>query len=831
MSGDPLVWQERGMFITCEPIVDDEPIVEVDNPSIARLIRVEDNSTEWWKHYNAYFDILAEWDFAVIVKSKNNPSVMNAKMYHSITPTPIETFSFNEDTITIPENRTVFTSATFTPSDAYVWQWLDISAPEGDTNLQIYNWTRWYINLYGYSSAPAWAMRTLSAKSFSWPVLDTVEADVVEVVEPTSITFVEHNITLTIWQEVSPEVIKSPSDTNVNLILQPNDWSVAWRWFTPFSIVGQGAWTTQVDLIDWDTSETYDTCEVTVEAPVYPTIEFVDWDTEINVWETWTLRFRYTNATSFSSEDDPFIANVTNISSDGEYCYITYEWVSDWVCHISAIAWNWDINISAWVQVTVVWAPLEPVTSINQFSTDYTTIAGKYAMRNLWTVTPSEGADINSIARGMPHELNVQETKIENWTLYAVVFGDEWDWNLYVTLQNWNQYVYTFHIQPDIPVESIEEHFAYNIDVSLWGAVTTEFSYLPTNATNFSGITWRWSVWAEEIAQPWGWRYDNWTLYRNINWIGEWNCTLTWMLNDVWFTTVNVTVVPTVPYEISGLSEQSVTATVWVQRDVNVSGNSNANSFDAIQVTSSDENIARASFSWRIDSFWNSTLYIHPQSEWTCTITISDWTNSFDCNVTVTEPAPAHPTITGVESDNVTVDTEVPEARVAFYYSWDWDENDFSVTSSDEHIIEADIYDVYDWRWEIVLRHHHDTWSAVVTLSDWTNNFDINVTVAEWTIPIEYLEDVDTSEKTVEVWNTVDSSFSFRPRDATDKSMITVVSSDELVATATYDARRRYNAKVIITWVWEWNCTITLSEWVNNFEIPVVVTEQLDHAD
>jgi hypothetical protein len=35
------------MFITCEPIVDDEPIVEVDNPSIARLIRVEDNSTEW----------------------------------------------------------------------------------------------------------------------------------------------------------------------------------------------------------------------------------------------------------------------------------------------------------------------------------------------------------------------------------------------------------------------------------------------------------------------------------------------------------------------------------------------------------------------------------------------------------------------------------------------------------------------------------------------------------------------------------------------------------------------------------------------------------------
>jgi hypothetical protein len=29
-------------------------------------------------------------------------------------------------------------------------------------------------------------------------VLDTAEADVVEVVEPTSITFVEHNITLTI---------------------------------------------------------------------------------------------------------------------------------------------------------------------------------------------------------------------------------------------------------------------------------------------------------------------------------------------------------------------------------------------------------------------------------------------------------------------------------------------------------------------------------------------------------------------------------------------------------------------------------------------------------
>lgn len=95
---------------------------------------------------------------------------------------------------------------------------------------------------------------------------------------------------------------------------------------------------------------------------VNPTIEFVDWDTEINVWETWTLRFRYTNATRFSVNGNPSIVNVTNTSSDEEYCYITYEWVGAWQANIQCVAWNWNNLSDARVLVTVVGEqPTNPV--------------------------------------------------------------------------------------------------------------------------------------------------------------------------------------------------------------------------------------------------------------------------------------------------------------------------------------------------------------------------------------------------------------------------------------------------------------------------------------
>jgi hypothetical protein len=691
-----------------------------------------------------------------------------------------------------------------------VWQWLDISAPEGDTYLQIYNWTGWYINLYGFSSAPAWAMRTLSAKSFGWPVLDTAEADVVEVVEPTSITFVEHNITLTIWQEVSPEVIKNPSDTNVNLILQPNDWSVAWRWFTPFSIVGQGAWTTQVDLMDWDTGETYDTCTVTVEAPVFPTIEFVDWDTNINVWETWTLRFRYANATSFSSVESSQSARVTSLYSDEEYCYIDYEWVSAWETYIECVAWNWDMGVPAWVRVTVVWeqpenpviellsadtniavweywtarftitnsgsqsvwvddynivdswaawwvdqvyeytyvwvsewttnvyvsarndwwsatypvavtvgpAPaLEPITAISQFSTDYRCNVWDTWNWNLWTVTPSENGDINSLSYSWSQWISFWWCDIVggNTLIGQITREEAWDKTFQIQLQNWNTYEYTFHVSENIPVESFDEELGVGIEIPEWQRWQMQFTYTPTNATNFNGLSWTSSD--IEVADVWGFWYNDWTLFQNIDWRSEWTCTITWSYNNVPFTTINVAVVPVVPYEISGLSEQSVTATVWVQRDVNVSGNSNANSFDAIQVTSSDDSVARAGFSRRIDSFGNSTLYIHPQSEWTCTITIDDWINSFDCDVTVEWPQ-EEPCLEWSQTLNPQFN---PWSATLFFYACDTENLDWVA-------INDDTWDVYPL--VIYNDYHYDQstncYAYVSDLPKWNYTFEIH---------------------------------------------------------------------------------------------------------
>lgn len=416
--------------------------------------------------------------------------------------------------------------------------------------------------------------------------------------------------------------------------------------------------------------------------PVWPTIEFVDWDIEINVWEIWTLRFRYTNAASFSGDADyPPVANVTNISSDEEYCYVTYEWVSGWACYITATAWNGDINTTAWAQVNVIGPTpvLEPITAISQFSTDYTTIAGKYAMRNLWTVTPSEGADVNSIARGMEQGLNVEETRIENWTLYAVVYGDEWDWDLNVTLQNWNSYIYTFHIQPNIPVESIEEHFAYNIEVPVWGATTVQFSYLPTNATNFDSVSWTNDY--RQYADLSGLREDNWTLYLNVIWIEEWTWTIVWALNDVPFTTINFTVsatpvTPTLSFvEIrDGVYWQCIFASnpEWAEHNE--------------QVEISDE-----------DMYWQSYGYLP------CTLTLSvDPTSSIDLS-------------------------DVTFSAHQYWWRDDWGTYEYMDVDNDWY----DFYDFsYQWNWLREFKTYNWTWwTARVTLTA-TSNTNPNVSVS-----------------------------------------------------------------------------------------------------
>lgn len=370
---DALVWTQRWLHIACEPDVNnDEPIIEVSDPSVAEFISIEGAGySERWKYYNAYFNILTEWNFSVTIKSKNNPNVETTQRYTAFIPTPIETFTFNEGTLTIPENRSIFTTASYSPAGAYIWQWLNIGSQEWDTWLSIYSWGwDWNVNLYWGSSAEVWDTRTISARSRDWPILDTTEANIVEYIAPESAAFVESSITLSAWEERTLAINVTPNNANPALTLQPHDWNVAGRWSTQLDIVANNAWTTQIDLVDWDTWEVYDTCEVIVERapePIWPTVEFVDWDTEINIWETWTLRFRYTNASWFShNTSDPIIADVTTISSDGEYCYLTYEWPNAGTVQVDCVAWNWDLNVSAWVYVTVSATPEEPTLSFVQ---------------------------------------------------------------------------------------------------------------------------------------------------------------------------------------------------------------------------------------------------------------------------------------------------------------------------------------------------------------------------------------------------------------------------------------------------------------------------------
>lgn len=88
--------------------------------------------------------------------------------------------------------------------------------------------------------------------------------------------------------------------------------------------------------------------------PVRPTVTFDHWDTDINVWEHWTLVFRYENASSFScSSDDSTIANTRAVWGDDTTFTVEYEWVSAWTTYMYWIAYNWILDTWSGVEVTV----------------------------------------------------------------------------------------------------------------------------------------------------------------------------------------------------------------------------------------------------------------------------------------------------------------------------------------------------------------------------------------------------------------------------------------------------------------------------------------------
>lgn len=677
----PLVWNWRTIGIYCQPVVDDELVVTVSDPSKAQFLSVIlQRQDEYTRVYEWHFNILSEWYFQVTVASKNNPSLSFTNEYYATIPVPVETFTFEDQSINVPSWGAVMFNASYTPTDAYVWSWLDVrDVEEWDTYASIYSWSSGNLRMYAQSTAPEWATRTMVAKHFDEPV-GSVEADIIENILPETAEFTEHSITMTVWDTHTMQVTTVPANCTVIFAAQPSDYSIVSN--SLLDVYANSPWTTTLHLLDWNNWVEYDTCEVTVEAPVYPTLEFVDWDTGINIWETWTLRFRYTNATSFSCEDDPSIANVTGISSDEEYCYITYEGVSSWSPEIRCIAWNWNINVGCWIYVVVYPPQLETITAISQFSTDYRCNVWETWNWNLWTVTPSENGDVNSLSYSRSEWMQFWWCNIvDGNTLIGQIAREEaWDKNFEIQLQNWNSYTYTFHVSENIPVESIEEHFAYNIDVPVWERVPTYFTYSPTNATNFNGLSFNYSD--ESIADVRGLSWNDWTLTVLIYWASEWTATVSWNLNGTPFTSINATVAEPAPVTPT-LSFVEIRNGVYWQC-IFTSNPEWAGHNEQVEI--SDE-----------DMYWQIDGYLP------CTLTLS------------VDPA------SSIDLSDVTFS--------AHQYWWrdDWGTYEYMDVDNDWY----DFYDFsYQWNWLREFKTYNGTWwTARVTLTA-TSNTNPNVSVS-----------------------------------------------------------------------------------------------------
>lgn len=291
--------------------------------------------------------------------------------------------------------------------------------------------------------------------------------------------------------------------------------------------------------------------------------------------------------------------------------------------------------------------------------------------------------------------------------------------------------------------------------------------------------------------------------------------------------------VPNPVQTIGSPSEASVEIIMWeTNPQITFSYTpTDANEFDNISVVSDDEGVATVS-NVSNDGNWTASFTIEQVAAGTCTVTYSltsDPTQTYNIDVTVTALTPA--TLTNVDTTPLTIDDE-GMVDVQFTYT-PTDANDFSgitVTSTDEGIASGEVAEELSSEWDWVLNiFWWEEWSATITVSDWTNTYQIPVT-SQWTHVSTIWQPSQNSITLTEGAEDTSISFSYSPLAAHQIDYdINVSSSDDNVATAWIDVDESvaWNGVLKIGVGVPWTATLTYEladDPTQTYNISVTVT-------
>lgn len=84
---------------------------------------------------------------------------------------------------------------------------------------------------------------------------------------------------------------------------------------------------------------------------------------------------------------------------------------------------------------------------------------------------------------------------------------------------------------------------------------------------------------------------------------------------------------------------------------------------------------------------------------------------------------------------------------------------------------------------------------------------------------------VDADSISITVWTSEQFWLNYAPSSANPKKHIIITSTDDSIATAHIDDYSDWRARIWFDWIGVWVATVTLSDWVNNYDVEVTVEE------
>ena len=233
--------------------------------------------------------------------------------------------------------------------------------------------------------------------------------------------------------------------------------------------------------------------------------------------------------------------------------------------------------------------------------------------------------------------------------------------------------------------------------------------------------------------------------------------------------------VPNPVQTIGSPSEASVEILMWeANPQITFSYTpTDANEFDNISVVSDDEGVATVS-NVNNDGNWTASFTIEQVAAGTCTVTYSlttDPTQTYNIAVTVRNLIPAS-SIWAPSANSITLPEWTQDTSITFsYLPTDADTFDIvSITNQDANVLDCWIWWTNSGTAELVI-NAHSAGTDTITISDWTNSYNIAVTVtAAWT-PVETTSYPSANTLSITPWSYSDVYMSYTPTNCTVQDM------------------------------------------------------------